>query len=115
MTVINLQGNTPEDLLDGTRKGLERVSGLSSCQTNQFSSGEGEGRRDEDGAEALEAMLERTGIIPETSAPVMIIGVLRVRSISRTASKHEDKRNDHEDDSCAELEHGRPEFFLGIS
>ena len=52
------QSDTPEDLLGGLWKRLSGVVGLGSCETNQLGTGEGEGGSDEDGAEALESVLE---------------------------------------------------------
>lgn len=51
-------GNTPEDLLGGLWKGLSRVVGLSSGETNQLGTSEGESGGDEDGAPSLESVAE---------------------------------------------------------
>lgn len=50
--------HAPEDLLGGLGEGLARVVGLGCSESNELGSGEGEGGSDEDGAEALEAVLE---------------------------------------------------------
>ena len=51
-------GDTPENLLGGLWKGLSRVVGLSSGETNQLSTSEGESGGDEDGTPSLESVLE---------------------------------------------------------
>ncbi len=51
-------GNTPEDLLCGLWKGLSRVVGLSSGETNQLSTSEGKCGSDEDGTPSLKAVLK---------------------------------------------------------
>ena len=51
-------GNTPEHLLGGLWKGLSRVVGLSSGETNQLSTSEGESGGDEDGTPSLKSVLE---------------------------------------------------------
>jgi hypothetical protein len=104
------QGDTPEDLLDGTGKSLDRVARLSGGETDKLSTGEGEGGSDEDGAEALEAVLESTGIIPVPGTPVLV-----VTTTGRTATEDEDEGDDHEDDGSRELEDRRPELLLSVS
>ena len=42
------QGDSPEDLLDGTGKGLGGVLGFGGGKTDEFGSTEGESSRDED-------------------------------------------------------------------
>ena len=42
------EGDSPKDLLNGARKGLGRILGFGSSQTDEFSSTEGESCRDED-------------------------------------------------------------------
>ena len=61
-----LQSNTPENLLDGGWKGLERSFGLGCGQPHQLGSGEGESSRNKYTTEALEAVLERARIIPQS-------------------------------------------------
>ena len=64
MTVINLQGNTPEDLLDGTRKGLDGILGFGCRKTDQLGSTEGEGGGDEDGAETTKPIFPGARVVP---------------------------------------------------
>lgn len=104
------KGDTPENLTNSTRKRLEGVLGLSSGKTDQLSSGEGEGGSDEDGAETLEAVVERARVVPSAGTPV-----LTVDTFAWASTANEDKRDDHEDDSRTELQARRPEFFLGVT
>lgn len=104
------EGDTPEDLLNGTRERLDGVAGLGGSQTDQLSTSEGEGSGDEDGAETLEAVLERTGIVPVTGTPVRV-----VTTAGRTTTADEDEGNDHEDDDGRHLEDGREELLFGVS
>lgn len=104
------EGDTPEDLTDGTRERLERVLCLSSGETDKLSTGEGEGSCDEDCAETLETVPEGTGVVPETGAPVFVVD-----TPVRTSTEDEDQGNDHEDDGGGQLEARGPELFLGIS
>lgn len=55
-------------------------------------------------------MLKSTGVIPESSTPV-----LAVHAIGRTTATDENDGNNHEDDGGRQLEKGGPEFFLGVS
>src|SRR6266536_1469079 len=96
-----LQGDSPEDLLNSTWKGLRRVCRFSCGKTDKLSTSEGEGSRNEDGAEATEAVLERTRIIPKPSAPVFAVNTPRWATAA-----HEDESNDHEYDGGGEFEHG---------
>lgn len=91
-------GNTPEDLLDSTGQRLDGVLSLSSGETNQFGSGEGEGGSDEDGAEALETVAEGTGVIPQLRA---LVGV--VTTAAGATAEDEDEADDHEDDGGTQL------------
>jgi len=104
------QGDTPENLSDGTRERLQRVGSLGSSQTDQLGSGERESSSDEDGAETLEAVVESTRVVPETGAPVLVVD-----TTAGTSTKNQDKGDDHEDDGGRELQARRPEFFLGIT
>lgn len=65
MKLESYQANTPKDLFDSCGKGLAWVIGFGRTETYQLGTGEGEGRRDEYGAESFEAIVESTGIIPE--------------------------------------------------
>ena len=102
--------DTPKDLLDGAGKRLDRVVGFSGSETNELRSAEGKCRGHEDGAEALEAVLEGTGVVPELGARVVVVSA----ALGATA-EDEHEGNDHEDDGCRELEAGRPELLFGIA
>lgn len=108
MVDINLQGDTPEDLLDSTWQGLDGVLGLSSGQTNEFCSGERESGGNEDSAEAAEAVSERAWVLPRLGALVRIIS-----SSLRSTTEDTDERDDHEDDDGAELQKCCPELLFG--
>jgi hypothetical protein len=58
------QQDAPEDLLDRFGELDARVPGLGGCQADQFGSGERESGRDEDAAEAFEAVVESPGLVP---------------------------------------------------
>lgn len=103
-------GDTPEDLLNSTGHVLGGVVRLSSGETNQLGTGEGEGGSDEDGAEALEAVLECTGVVPVTSTPVFVVA-----TAAGAATADEDKSDDHEDDGCRELEARCPKLLFGVT
>lgn len=105
-----LQGDTPEHLSDGSGKRLERIGSLSSSQTDQLSTGERESGGDENGAEALEAIVEGTRVIPSACTPV-----LRIQTIARASAADEYEGDDHEDDSGRKLQTRRPEFLFGVS
>ena len=62
--------DAPEDLFRGPRKGLHRVRSFGGRKASQLRTAEGEGRGHEDGAEALEAVAERTRIVPVVRANV---------------------------------------------
>ena len=68
------EGNTPEHLLDSTGERLAGVGSLSGGQANQLCTGEGEGSIDEDTAKTLEAIVERTGVVPVASTDVATLG-----------------------------------------
>lgn len=104
------EGDAPEDLLDGAGQGPGGVAGLGGRQADQLGAAEGEGGRDEDGAEAAEAVLERAGVVPEPGAPV-----LAVLSCVRAAAEDEDQGDEHEDDGSGELEAGGPELLFGVA
>lgn len=105
------EGDSPENLLDGAGKSLGRVARLGSSKTDKLSSSKGESSSDEDGAEALEAVLERTRIlVPETVTPELVVA-----AVARTATTDKDEADDHEDDDSSQLEARRPELFLGVS
>lgn len=108
--LVELQGDTPEDLLDGTGKGLGGVARLSSSEADQLSTGEREGGCDKDTTEASGAVLERAGIIPE-------LGTLICVEVAGggTATTDKNDGDNHEDDNGSELEDGTPELFFGIA
>lgn len=68
------EGNTPEHLLDSTGERLAGVGSLGSGQTNQLGTGEGKGSIDEDAAKTLEAIVERTRVMPVASTDVATLG-----------------------------------------
>lgn len=92
-------GDTPEDLLDSTGHVLGGVGRLGSGKTDQLSTGEGEGSGDEDGAETLEAILERARVVPVAGTPVLVVS-----AIFGTTTENKDKSDDHEDDGGSQLE-----------
>lgn len=92
-------GNTPEDLLDSTGHVLGWVGRLGSGKTDQLSTGEGEGGGDEDRAETLETILERTRVIPVAGTPVLVVS-----AILGTTAEDKDEGDNHEDDSGGQLE-----------
>lgn len=104
------EGDTPEDLSDSTGQVLEGILGLGRSKTNQLGSAEGKGGRDEDGAETLEAIAERSGVIPGASTPVFIVDAR-----GWTTSENQDKGDNHEDDGRTEFEARGPKFFLGVA
>lgn len=104
------EGDTPEHLLDGARKRLDGVLGLSSRQTDELSSGEGESSRDEAGAETAETVGESSRVVPERGA-----GVVVVPGTLGAAAENHDEADDEEDDGGAELEGRCPEFFFGVA
>lgn len=108
MADIDLQGDTPEDLLDSTWQGLDGVLGLSSSQTNEFRSGERESGGNEDSAEATEAVTERAWVLPRLRALVRVIA-----SSLRSTTEDTDERDDHEDDDGTELQKCSPELLFG--
>jgi hypothetical protein len=104
------KSDSPEDLSDGTWKRFEGVLGLGSSQTNKLSTGESKGSGDEDRAEALEAVSEGTGVIPETGSPVLVVD-----AVVGTSTKHKDQGDDHEDDCRRELQARGPELFFSVT
>jgi hypothetical protein len=104
------ESNTPEDLSDGTGKRLEGVGSLSGRQTDKLSTGEREGGGDEDGAEALEAILEGARVIPQTGSPVFV-----VQAVGGASTEHKNQGGDHENNRGHELEAGGPELFLSVT
>jgi hypothetical protein len=123
------KGDTPEDLLDRRWERAGRVLGLSSGETNEFSTGEGEGGSDENSAEASEGC-ERARVLPSLTTLVLreairlsalcvttIVSRVGSNSLSvgRTATTDEDDAHEQEDDDGGELQKRHPEFFLSVS
>ena len=104
------EGDTPEDLLDGTGERLDGVASLSSGETDKLGTGEGESSSDEDAAEPAESVGKCARLLPELAARVAIVS-----AALGTATANKDNAEDHEDDCRSKLQHGRPELFLGIS
>lgn len=67
------EGDAPEDLFDGGGERFAWVNRLGGRKPNQLSAGKSEGGRDEDGAEAFEAVVEGTWVVPETAANVAVV------------------------------------------
>lgn len=104
------EGDTPEDLLDGTRERLDGVAGLSSGETNKLGTGERESSSDEHAAEAAETVGKGTGILPELAARVILVS-----AALGTTTANKDNADNHKDNSRSKLQARRPELFLGIS
>lgn len=67
------ESNTPEDLLASHWDGLARVVGLSGSKTDELSTTKGESGDDEDTSETVEAVLERTRVVPVLGAEVALV------------------------------------------
>lgn len=61
-------------MLDGGRQGFARVDSLGGRQTDQFGPRKGEGSRDENGAEPLEAIVEGAGVGPVAATNIAVVG-----------------------------------------
>ena len=61
-------------MLHGCGEGFARVDGLGCGEPHEFGSAEGEGRGDEDGTEAFEAVVEGAGVEPVLAADVAAVG-----------------------------------------
>jgi hypothetical protein len=84
--------DAPEDLLDSFGEFDARVPCLGCCETDEFGSREREGGRDEDAAEAFEAVVEGAGLVPCASAQVASV-------VGRDATAvDDDAENDKGDD-----------------
>jgi hypothetical protein len=83
---------------------------ISTYQTDELSTGEGEGGSDEDAAEATEAVGEGARVVPQLRAAVRII-----TAALRTTAADQHNGHDHEDDDGAQLEEGGPELFLSVA
>ena len=68
------EGDAPEDLFDGSGEGAARVGGFGGGEADEFGAGECEGCGDEDGAEALEAVVEGAWAVPVPPADVAVVG-----------------------------------------
>ena len=67
-------GETPNNLLGSPRDLLKGIGRLGSSQSSELSASIGERRRDENGAEALEAVEERTvRIVPGSSLLALLV------------------------------------------
>ena len=67
------EGNAPEHLLGGEGNSLAGVRGLSGRETDKLGTTEGKGSDDEDTSEAIEAVLERTGVVPVLGTEVALV------------------------------------------
>ncbi|KFY71690.1 hypothetical protein V499_08117 [Pseudogymnoascus sp. VKM F-103] len=100
------EGDAPEDLLDGCGEGFSRVGGLGGGEADEFGAGEGEGRVDEDGAEALEAVAEWAGVDPEFAADVAGGG---------SADAVDDDAEEDEADYGDDFDDGEEEFGFSVA
>lgn len=102
------EGDTPEDLLGGFRDRLAWVGGFCCCETDELSSSEGEGSRDENGTESLEAIAERTWLVPVVSTNV-------ASGIGRNSTAVNDNTEDDEADNGSDLDDAKNEFDLTVA
>jgi len=102
------EGDAPEDLLGCFRDRLARVGGFCCCETDELSSSEGEGGRDEDGTESLEAITERTWLVPVVSTNV-------ASGIGRNSTAVDDNTEDDEADNGSDLDDAENEFDLAVA
>lgn len=105
-----LQGNSPENLLDGAGKGLARVSGLSCSESDQFSTSKGECSCDKHRTEASEAVLEGAGIVPQPGTPILVVD-----TAGRATTADQNDGDHHENDGRKQLEQRCPKLFLGVA
>ena len=103
------QGNSPENLLNGTWESLDGVLGFGGREADQLRTAECESSSNENAAESLETIRKCTRLVPEASAPVFA-----VHAVARSSAKYQDESDDHEDDRRAEFDNGRNEFFFGV-
>ncbi len=102
------EGDAPEDLLGGFRDRLARVGGFCCCETNQLSSSEGEGSRDENGTESLEAIAKCTWLVPVVSTNV-------ASGIGRNSTAVNDNTEDDEADNGSDFDDAKNEFDLAVT
>ena len=102
------EGDAPEDLLGGFGDRLARVGGFCCCETDQLSSSEGEGSRNEDGTKSLEAIAERTWLVPIVSTNV-------ASGIGRNSTAVDDNTEDDEADDGSDLDDAKNEFDLAVA
>lgn len=86
---------------------LPRIGSLSSSKTDKLSTRVGESSVDEDGAEPLKAVAERTGIMPE--AGTNVASVIRWNTTNVDNNPKDDKAND-----CNDLDHPKDKLDLSI-
>jgi hypothetical protein len=67
--------DAPKDLFDGGREGLARVDRLGGGEADELGAREGEGGRDEDGTEALEAVVKGTRVVPVPTTDIAVVGI----------------------------------------
>ena len=114
---------TPDDAFDGARHGVHRVGSLRRGKGHELRARVTECRRDEDSADALEAVCERAWIVPVASADVASI-LTRGGSSSTDADDGDENENENNEDLQGGLRgsvwnmyietHG-PELFLRIA
>ena len=103
------QGNSPENLFNGTWESLDRVLGFRSREADQLRTTECESGSDENTAESLKTIRKCAWLVPEASSPIFI-----VHAVAGSSSEYQYEGNDHEDDCRAEFDDGRDEFFFGV-
>ena len=86
------------------------VGSLRGGKTDEFGTSKGKSGGDEDGADALEAVGKRPGVVPILGADV-----LAIRPARGTATAVKDDRDEYEHDDNEELEARRPEFLLCVA
>lgn len=99
--------DTPKHLLGSLGDRLEGVRGLRCRQPGQFSATEGEGSRDEHGAEALEAVSNRTRVVPVSRPNIPSI-------ISGYTTTVDDDSEDDEASTSQDLDHREDELDFSV-
>ena len=102
------QGDTPEHLLGGLGDRLSWVGGFSSSKTDKLSSTERERGGHEHGAESLEAISERTRLVPVVCANV-------ASGISWDTSTVDNNTEDDEADDCSDLDNAKNELDFTVA
>lgn len=101
------ESNAPEDLLDSLGKSLSGVGRLCSCETDQFSTTEGERSGDKDAAEALETIAEGATFTPVRDSDV-------AAGVSGYTANVDNYSEDNETNAGHDLNNRENEFNLAI-